>query len=75
MQRHCGEHILSGIFYDMFGGVNRGFHMGSEYMTIDISLEEPPGGYGICSSGSKASDEPAAKITEITYEMALDAEA
>lgn len=74
MQRHCGEHILSGIFYDMFGGVNRGFHMGSEYMTIDISLEEPPGGYGICSSGSKASDEPAAKITEITYEMALDAE-
>ena len=28
MQRHCGEHILSGIFYDMFGGVNRGFHTG-----------------------------------------------
>ncbi|MFR2564547.1 MAG: alanyl-tRNA editing protein [Anaerovoracaceae bacterium] len=74
MQRHCGEHILSGIFYDMFGGVNRGFHMGSEYMTIDISLEEPPGGYGICSSGSKADAESAAKITEITYEMALDAE-
>ena len=58
----------------MFGGVNRGFHMGSDYMTIDISLEEPPGGYGICSSGSKADEEPAAKITEITYEMALDAE-
>lgn len=42
MQRHCGEHILSGIFYDFFGGVNRGFHMGHDYMTIDISLEEKP---------------------------------
>lgn len=42
MQRHCGEHILSGIFFAMFGGVNRGFHMGQDYMTIDISLEEDP---------------------------------
>ena len=42
MQRHCGEHILSGMFYREYGGVNRGFHMGEEYMTIDISLEEKP---------------------------------
>ncbi len=42
MQRHCGEHILSGIFYSLFGGVNRGFHMGQDYMTIDISLEDDP---------------------------------
>lgn len=42
MQRHCGEHILSGIFYALFGGVNRGFHMGQDYMTIDISLEDDP---------------------------------
>lgn len=42
MQRHCGEHILSGIFHREFGGVNRGFHMGDNYMTIDISLEENP---------------------------------
>ncbi|MGF6376076.1 alanyl-tRNA synthetase [Clostridiales Family XIII bacterium PM5-7] len=42
MQRHCGEHILSGIFYELYGGVNRGFHMGEDYMTIDISLEENP---------------------------------
>ncbi len=39
MQRHCGEHILTGIFHEKFGGVNRGFHMGDQYMTIDISLE------------------------------------
>jgi alanyl-tRNA synthetase len=42
MQRHCGEHILSGIFFRDYGGVNRGFHMGDEYMTIDISLEQNP---------------------------------
>ncbi len=42
MQRHCGEHILSGKFYELYGGVNRGFHMGEDYMTIDISLEENP---------------------------------
>lgn len=42
MQRHCGEHILSGIFYREYGGVNRGFHMGLDYMTIDISMEENP---------------------------------
>lgn len=42
MQRHCGEHILSGIFYRECGGVNRGFHMGDDYMTIDISLEDEP---------------------------------
>ena len=42
MQRHCGEHILSGMFFREYGGVNRGFHMGDDYMTIDISLEEKP---------------------------------
>lgn len=40
MQRHCGEHILSGIFFREYGGINRGFHMGDSYMTLDISLEE-----------------------------------
>ncbi len=38
MQRHCGEHILSGIFFRDFGGINKGFHMGQDYMTIDIDL-------------------------------------
>lgn len=56
MQRHCGEHILSGICYREFGGVNRGFHMGQDYMTIDISLEED------------------SSVTEITWEMAKQAE-
>lgn len=40
MQRHCGEHILSGIFYSEIGGINRGFHMGNSYMTIDIDVPD-----------------------------------
>ncbi|NLY71431.1 MAG: hypothetical protein GX076_07125 [Clostridiales bacterium] len=40
MQRHCGEHILSAVFYELYGGVNRGFHMGLDYMTVDINFEK-----------------------------------
>lgn len=39
MQRHCGEHMLSGAMHSLFGGVNKGFHMGDEYITIDIDLD------------------------------------
>ena len=42
MQRHCGEHIMSGMWFREYGGVNRGFHMGDDYMTMDISLEKDP---------------------------------
>ena len=40
MQRHTGEHIFTGVFDREFGGTNRGFHMGDDYMTIDIALED-----------------------------------
>ncbi len=39
MQRHLGEHMLSGAFHNLFGGVNKGFHMGEDYITIDIDLD------------------------------------
>lgn len=39
MQRHCGEHILSAAFFELFGGINKGFHMGENLMTIDIAFE------------------------------------
>ena len=39
MQRHTGEHIFTGVFDREFGGTNRGFHIGDDYMTIDIALE------------------------------------
>jgi alanyl-tRNA synthetase len=61
MQRHCGEHILSGIFFHLYGAVNRGFHMGDDSMTIDMNLEvAPPSGL----EQAKA----------ITWEMAMVAE-
>ena len=62
MQRHCGEHILSGAFHSLTGAVNRGFHMGSDYMTIDMSLEDEP-----TAAGAK-------KPVEITMETALTCE-
>ena len=39
MQRHSGEHMFSGTFHTLWGGVNKGFHMGDEYMTMDIDLD------------------------------------
>lgn len=39
MQRHLGEHMLSGTMDSLFGGVNRGFHIGDDYVTIDIDLD------------------------------------
>ncbi len=39
MQRHCGEHMLSGAMGILFDGTNKGFHMGDEYITIDIDLD------------------------------------
>ena len=39
MQRHLGEHMLSGAMHRLFGGVNRGFHMGDSCITIDIDLD------------------------------------
>lgn len=38
MQRHLGEHMLSGTLHTLYGGINKGFHMGEEYITIDIDL-------------------------------------
>lgn len=38
MQRHYGEHILSGAIYKLYKGANKGFHMGQNYITIDIDL-------------------------------------
>lgn len=39
MQRHTGEHILTGSFIRLFGGANHGFHMGGDYVTIDMDYD------------------------------------
>lgn len=37
MQLHTGEHILSGVIHRRFGYENVGFHMGADFVTIDLS--------------------------------------
>lgn len=39
MQYHTGQHILSAIFYRHFNYQTCGFHLGSDYSTIDIDAE------------------------------------
>lgn len=40
MQQHTGEHLLSAAFLNKYKGINKGFHLGDEYTTIDIDLPE-----------------------------------
>lgn len=40
IQQHTGEHLLSAAFFKLYKGVNCGFHMGDDYITIDIDMEE-----------------------------------
>lgn len=39
MQKHTGEHIVSGIVHRLFGYENVGFHLGSEDVTMDFDGE------------------------------------
>lgn len=39
MQQHSGEHIFSGIVHSLFDFDNVGFHLGSDFVTIDTSGE------------------------------------
>lgn len=36
MQQHSGEHIVSGIVHERYGYNNVGFHLGSDYCTMDF---------------------------------------
>ncbi|MDD6920529.1 MAG: hypothetical protein PUI85_04885 [Eubacteriales bacterium] len=42
MQRHSGEHIVSGLFWKYYKAANKGFHMGDHYVTIDLKSQEFP---------------------------------
>lgn len=37
MQQHTGEHIVSGLVHARFGYENVGFHLGSDYCTMDFN--------------------------------------
>lgn len=66
MQRHCGEHILSGAIYRLFGGINKGFHMGKDYMTIDIEFPK--------SNSCPFDKNKIENYDRITWDMAIMAE-
>ncbi|TDT50815.1 alanyl-tRNA editing protein [Fonticella tunisiensis] len=40
MQQHTGQHILSAVFYNLYSGETSSFHLGEDYVSIDISLPE-----------------------------------
>lgn len=65
MQRHCGEHILSGKFFEVCGGINKGFHMGTDYMTIDIDIPNLP--WETCMKAERAANEVIWKNEKVEY--------
>ena len=36
MQNHTGEHIICGVAHKLFGCENVGFHLGADYVTMDL---------------------------------------
>ena len=42
MQQHSGEHIVSGIIFRRYGWQNKGFHMGTDIITVDTEGPVPP---------------------------------
>lgn len=40
MQQHSGQHLLSSVFYEGYMGETSSFHLGEDYVSIDISLPE-----------------------------------
>lgn len=40
MQQHSGQHLLSAAFYKLYNGETVGFHIGEDYVYIDVTLPE-----------------------------------
>lgn len=40
MQQHTGQHLLSAAFYKLYNGETVGFHIGGDYVYIDVTLPE-----------------------------------
>lgn len=40
IQQHSGEHLLSAAFFKLFKIVNAGFHLGEDYVTIDMLFKD-----------------------------------
>ncbi len=40
MQQHTGQHLLSSVFYKLYSAQTLGFHIGEDYVYIDITIPE-----------------------------------
>jgi alanyl-tRNA synthetase len=40
MQQHSGQHLLSAVFFNDYNGKTSSFHLGEDYISIDISLSD-----------------------------------
>jgi alanyl-tRNA synthetase len=40
MQQHSGQHLLSSVFFNLYNGKTSSFHLGEDYISIDISLSD-----------------------------------
>lgn len=40
MQQHTGQHLLSASFYKLYNGETVGFHIGEDYVYIDVTIPE-----------------------------------
>ncbi|MDR7857095.1 DHHA1 domain-containing protein [Tissierella sp.] len=40
MQQHTGQHLLSAAFYKLYNGETIGFHLGRDYVYIDVTLPD-----------------------------------
>lgn len=40
MQQHSGQHLLSAVFFNTCNGKTSSFHLGEDYISIDISLSD-----------------------------------
>ena len=40
MQQHSGQHLLSGVLYNLLGGETISFHLGKDYSSIDVTLSD-----------------------------------
>jgi alanyl-tRNA synthetase len=40
IQQHSGEHLMSAAFFRLYKVSNAGFHLGNDYVTIDIQMKD-----------------------------------
>lgn len=39
-QQHSGEHLMSAAFFKLYNAANAGFHLGEDYVTMDIEIKD-----------------------------------